>query len=163
VDVAIEAAWADHSVQQAAEMARLGGRLVLVPIVRRIGSPAAIVATYTAGAAGVVALAGSSTPALAVVATVFAGLAIGTGPPLDAVYSAEIFDPSDLGTLMGVQQLLSGVVMALGPLAAGIAFDASGSHATTIALSAAGFVLGAAAIRRVAAGADRRRAAPGGP
>ena len=32
VDVAIEAAWADHSVQTAAEMARLGGRLVLVGI-----------------------------------------------------------------------------------------------------------------------------------
>jgi L-iditol 2-dehydrogenase len=32
VDVAIEAAWADHSVGQAAEMARLGGRLVLVGI-----------------------------------------------------------------------------------------------------------------------------------
>lgn len=32
VDVAIEAAWADHSVADAAEMARLGGRLVLVGI-----------------------------------------------------------------------------------------------------------------------------------
>ena len=32
VDVAIEAAWADRSVEQAAEMARLGGRLVLVGI-----------------------------------------------------------------------------------------------------------------------------------
>lgn len=32
VDVAIEAAWADHSIQWAAEMARLGGRLVLVGI-----------------------------------------------------------------------------------------------------------------------------------
>ncbi|GIV76577.1 MAG: sorbitol dehydrogenase [Litorilinea sp.] len=32
VDVAIEAAWADHSIQQAAQMARLGGRLVLVGI-----------------------------------------------------------------------------------------------------------------------------------
>jgi L-iditol 2-dehydrogenase len=32
VDVAIEAAWADQSVQQAAEMARLGGRLVVVGI-----------------------------------------------------------------------------------------------------------------------------------
>ena len=32
VDVAVEAAWSDHSVQQAAEMARLGGRLVLVGI-----------------------------------------------------------------------------------------------------------------------------------
>ncbi|MCY3572647.1 MAG: alcohol dehydrogenase catalytic domain-containing protein [Chloroflexi bacterium] len=32
VDVAIEAAWADHSVQQAAEMARYGGRLALVGI-----------------------------------------------------------------------------------------------------------------------------------
>ena len=32
VDVAIEAAWADHSVQQAADMARPGGRLVLVGI-----------------------------------------------------------------------------------------------------------------------------------
>lgn len=32
VDIAIEAAWADHSVQQAANMARYGGRLVLVGI-----------------------------------------------------------------------------------------------------------------------------------
>ncbi len=32
VDVAIEAAWADHSVQQAAAMARLGGRVVLAGI-----------------------------------------------------------------------------------------------------------------------------------
>ena len=32
VDVAIEAAWSDRSVQQAAEMARFGGRLVLVGI-----------------------------------------------------------------------------------------------------------------------------------
>jgi L-iditol 2-dehydrogenase len=32
VDIAIEAAWADESVQQAADMARLGGRLVLVGI-----------------------------------------------------------------------------------------------------------------------------------
>ncbi len=32
VDVALEAAWADHSVQQAADMARMGGRLVLVGI-----------------------------------------------------------------------------------------------------------------------------------
>jgi L-iditol 2-dehydrogenase len=32
VDVAIEAAWADHSVQQTMEMARLGGRVVLVGI-----------------------------------------------------------------------------------------------------------------------------------
>lgn len=32
VDVAIEAAWADHSVQQAAEMLRLGGRMVIVGI-----------------------------------------------------------------------------------------------------------------------------------
>lgn len=32
VDVAIEAAWADESVQQAAEMARLGGRMVIVGI-----------------------------------------------------------------------------------------------------------------------------------
>jgi L-iditol 2-dehydrogenase len=32
VDVAMEAAWADHSIQWSAEMARLGGRLVLVGI-----------------------------------------------------------------------------------------------------------------------------------
>ncbi len=32
VDVALEAAWADYSVQQTAEMARLGGRLVMVGI-----------------------------------------------------------------------------------------------------------------------------------
>ncbi len=32
VDIAIEAAWSDRSVQQAAEMVRMGGRLVLVGI-----------------------------------------------------------------------------------------------------------------------------------
>jgi MFS family permease len=81
-----------------------------------------------------------------------AGLAIGAAPPLDAVYSAEVFDATALGTLMGIQQLLSGIVMAIGPLAAGIVFDATGSHAFTIALSAAGFVGAAAAIARAAAG-----------
>lgn len=30
VDIVFEAAWADHSIAQAAEIARLGGRLVLV-------------------------------------------------------------------------------------------------------------------------------------
>jgi L-iditol 2-dehydrogenase len=34
VAVAIEAAWADHSVEEAAKMTRLGGRLVLVGIPR---------------------------------------------------------------------------------------------------------------------------------
>jgi MFS family permease len=131
--------------------AQLGGRLILVPVVRRIGSPAAIVATYVAGAAGVVALAGSSNPAFAVAATLLVGLAVGAAPPLDAVYSAEVFDPVGLGMLMGAQQLLSGVVMALGPLVAGIAVDATGSHTTTIVLSATGFAVAAAAIRRVAA------------
>jgi predicted MFS family arabinose efflux permease len=129
---------------------QLAGRVVLVPVVRRIGSSRAIVLTYLAGAAGVVTLAGSRVPAIAVAATVLTGVAIGTGPPLDAVFSAEVFDPGALGTLMGVQQLLAGMVMAVGPLAAGIAFDASGSHATTIVLSLAGFLLGTAAIARVA-------------
>jgi L-iditol 2-dehydrogenase len=35
VDVAIEAAWGDETVGQAAEMARLGGRVVLVGIPRK--------------------------------------------------------------------------------------------------------------------------------
>lgn len=44
VDVAIEAAWADESVAQAAEMARLGGRLVVVGISggNRLELPASI-------------------------------------------------------------------------------------------------------------------------
>jgi L-iditol 2-dehydrogenase len=39
VDVAIEAAWADHSIEEAGEMARLGGRVVLVgiPLDDRLG------------------------------------------------------------------------------------------------------------------------------
>jgi L-iditol 2-dehydrogenase len=32
IDVVFEAAWSDHSVEQAVEMARLGGRVVLVGI-----------------------------------------------------------------------------------------------------------------------------------
>lgn len=32
VDIAIEAAWADHSIAQAVEMARLGGRVILAGI-----------------------------------------------------------------------------------------------------------------------------------
>jgi MFS family permease len=132
--------------------AQLGGRLALVPVVARIGTPRAMTGTYLIGAAGAVVLAWAGSPAAAVAYTVLAGLAIGAAPPLDAVYSAEVFDAAILGTLMGIQQLLSGLVMAVGPFLAGVVFDATGSHAFTIALSAAGFAGAAAAIARAAAG-----------
>ena len=80
-----------------------------------------------------------------------AGLSIGAAPPIDAVYSAEVFDDEGLGTLMGVQQLLTGMMMAIGPLVAGLAFDATGSHAVTITLAAIGYGLAALAIRRAVA------------
>ena len=51
---------------------------------------------------------------------------------------------------MGAQQLLSGAVMATGPIIAGIAFDVTGSHAVTVTLSGTGFVAAAVMIRRVA-------------
>jgi MFS family permease len=132
--------------------AQLAGRLALVPIVARTGTSRALVGTYLIGAGGAVVLAWSGSPAAAVAYTVLAGLAIGAAPPLDAIYSAELFDGAALGTLMGIQQLLSGIFLAIGPLAAGIVFDASGSHTFTIVLSAAGFAAAAAAIATAAAG-----------
>jgi MFS family permease len=138
-------------------LAQLGGRLLLVPAVRRAGPVRVLVGTYFLGAAGVIALTWSAVPAAAVVATVLAGLAVGAAPPIDAVYSAEVFDPAGLGTLMGVQQLLAGVVLAVGPFAVGHAFDVTGSYSIGIVASAAGFAAAALIIGRVGALAAAER------
>ncbi len=129
---------------------QLGGRLIVVPVVRRIGSAPTMIGTYLIGAAGAAILLWTDNTAVAVIYTVAAGLAIGVGPVLDAVYSAEIYDSTRLGTLMGAQQLLSGMVMAIGPIIAGVAFDITGSHAITVTLSAIGFTAAAFMIGRVA-------------
>ena len=64
---------------------QLGGRLIVVPVVRRVGSAPAMVGTYLVGAAGAGILLWTDSTAIAVIYTVAAGIAIGVGPVLDAV------------------------------------------------------------------------------
>ncbi|MDX1690723.1 MAG: MFS transporter [Acidimicrobiia bacterium] len=127
-------------------LTQLVGRIGLVPVVERTGIGRAYAATLMMGGAGALALAWSGSFVAAAAYVVLAGVAIGAASALDAMYGAEVYDPSGLGTLMGLQQLLAGTAAALGPVVSGFVFDATGSHAFTIGLSVAGFALATLAI-----------------
>ena len=138
------------------------GRVGLIPVVERIGVGTAYALTLLVGGVAAIVLSASSVVTAAVSYVILAGIAIGAASALDAIFGAEVYEPSDLGTLMGLQQLLAGTAGALAPFIAGLVFDAAGNHAFTITLSACGFA--AATIMILATDrAMRRREAPGPP
>ena len=116
---------------------QLFGRIGIIGIVNRIGARQALMGAYGFTAAGVVLLlAGGWLPA-ALVFAVLVGTGVGAVSPLQAIYGTEVFDPDDLGTLMGVQQTVASFAAATGPIAAGLLADATGSLVPAIVLGAA--------------------------
>ena len=118
----------------------LPGRALLAVVVRRTGATAALGGAYLTMAVGTALLLGGSgafAPAYAVVT----GIAYGSLLPLQALVAAEVFPESRLGTLMGAQQGLNGLVAAAAPVSAGLLLDRTGSYTTLIAVASVGFVV----------------------
>jgi MFS family permease len=114
-----------YSVEGAAG---LGGRLLLGVLADRYGAKTVIVAGLLVQALAAGAFLHASRLAeFYAVAAVF-GLAYGGVMPLYAVLAHGYFGPRIMGTVFGAAIMLSTLAMALGPLAGGWVFDASGGY-----------------------------------
>jgi MFS family permease len=117
------------TIYSAEGLAGLGGRIALGLAADRFGAKRVIIAALLvqALAAGAFMFV-TRLPEFYMVALVF-GFAYGGVMPLYAVLAHEYFGPRIMGTVFGAAIMLSTLAMALGPLAGGWIFDASGGYA----------------------------------
>ncbi len=127
--------------------AQLGGRLPLMPLVRRFGVANSLRVAYAAIAVGSVALAFSGNQVLAATYAVFAGFGIGAVSPLIGMHSKNVFGRPSMGTAMGLVSLVFLGASAVGPVGAAWLSASSGSRALPISISAAIMVAAALVIR----------------
>ncbi|MDH4308666.1 MAG: hypothetical protein OEX04_14450, partial [Acidimicrobiia bacterium] len=80
----------------------------------------------------------AGTVAMAALAMLAIGLAIGAQSPLVGIRGREVFDEKILGTALGTVTLGSFVAGAAMPVAAGALVDATGSRLAAVALGAVG-------------------------
>lgn len=127
--------------------AGLGGRLLFGVLADRLGAKPVLVAGLLVQALAAAAyLRVNQLDGFYVVAIIF-GMAYGGTMPLYASLARDAFSPRILGTVLGAASLLSGLGMALGPLAGGWLFDRFGSYAwmyigsMMVGLAAAGIAL----------------------
>jgi len=116
------------TIYSAEGLAGLGGRILLGLAADRFGAKRVIIAALLvqALAAGSFMFASRLTD-FYMVALVF-GFAYGGVMPLYAVLAHEYFGPRIMGTVFGAAIMISTLAMALGPLAGGWIFDASGGY-----------------------------------
>lgn len=127
--------------------AQLGGRLPLMPLVRRFGVASSLRIAYSAIAVGALALAFSGNQILAATYAIVAGFGIGAVSPLVGMHSKNVFGQASLGTAMGTVSLVFHLATAVGPVAAAWVVDATGSRAIPVAASAAVVAAAALAVR----------------
>lgn len=127
--------------------AQLGGRLPLMPIVRRLGIAGSLRLSYVMIALGSIALAFAGTPLLAAAYALLAGFGIGAVSPLVGMHSKDIFHGAGLGTAMGLMNLVFQLSNAIGPTGAAWIAEGTGSRSIPIVISAL-IVLSAALVVR---------------
>ena len=127
--------------------AQLGGRLPLMPIVRRFGVANSLRIAYGAIAVGSIALAFSGNQWLAATYAVAAGFGIGAVSPLIGMHSKNVYGEASLGTAMGLVSLVFHAANAVGPVAAATVSDATGSRAIPVAVSGGIMVVAALVVR----------------
>ena len=128
--------------------AQLGGRLPLMPLVRRFGVAKTLRISYAAIAVGSLALSVSGSPLLAAAYAVFAGFGIGAVSPLVGMHSKNVFGQASMGTAMGLVSLVFHVANSIGPVAAASLSTSAGSRAMPVAISAVLLALAALVVRK---------------
>jgi len=112
--------------------AQLGGRLPLMPIVRRLQTTGALRLAYGSIAVGAVLLAFAGNPWVAAAFAVVAGFGIGASSPLQGMHARLVIGSSSLGTAMGLLSLAFMVIGSIGPALAGTIATATGSRAIPV-------------------------------
>jgi len=116
---------------------QLGGRLPLMPLVRRLGVPNSLRLAYVAIGAGALALAFAGNHVLAAAYAVLAGFGIGAVSPLVGMHSRRVFGVESMGTAMGLVSLGFMLANAVGPVVAAWVAEMTGSRALPVGISAA--------------------------
>lgn len=111
----------------------LPGRAGAAALTHRIGTVGALRLVYFVLAAGTVALAGGAAWAWAFV--IVTGLTFGSLSPLQGLHAADLYGRRRIGTLLGMQQVILGAAMAVGPLALGATVDLTGGYGTLVLIA----------------------------
>jgi MFS family permease len=111
----------------------LPGRAGAAALTRRIGIVRSLRLVYLVLAVGTAALAGGVGWAWTFV--VVTGLAFGSLSPLQGLYAAELYGRRRIGSLLGMQQVVLGAAMALGPLALGATVDLTGGYTVLVVVA----------------------------
>jgi MFS family permease len=127
---------------------QLLGRIPLPAVIERMGAGSALRWAYALTAVSAVLLLGAGNLVVAGGFTLVAGVAIGALAAAEGIYAAEVVDEETLGTQLGVQSLLRGLGAAVGPVAAGVLVDATGSRVTALLFAAVASGVAAAALTR---------------
>jgi MFS family permease len=121
----------------------LRGRAGAASLTNRVGVVTALRIAYVTMSFGTVALVAAGSIAWVWLFVVLNGLAFGSVSPLQGLYSAALYGPRRIGSLLGMQQVVFGTASALGPLLLGYTVDATGSYVVLL-LAATALQLGAA-------------------
>lgn len=111
----------------------LPGRAGAAALTRRTGTVRALRLVYLVLAVGTAALVGGVGGAWVFV--VVTGLAFGSLSPLQGLYAADLYGRRRIGTLLGMQQVVFGAAMALGPLVLGATVDVTGGYGVLVLLA----------------------------
>jgi len=127
--------------------AQVGGRLPLPPLLTKLGTRSTILIALGVALAGALLLLGSHNIMLAIGYGLLAGVSLGALSTLQGIYTNELVGGENLSLLMGAQQAVFAVGSALGPVIAGVIFQAADSYTPVVLLTATGFLLSALVLR----------------
>jgi MFS family permease len=117
---------------------QIPGRLLLTPLVSRLGLSGTMAVCYGAAATSSLALLfAQGTPWATPLALYFAavgGMSLGLLSPLHGLFQAELYGDRYLGTLTGVSTVIGGLAQALGAWLAGVAADRAGGYVLPLAM-----------------------------
>jgi MFS family permease len=121
----------------------VGGRLVMGAVSDRVGRRPAIAGALIAQALAFVGFAAAQTLQPLIVTAIAFGVSYGAVSALFPALMGDFFGPEHVGTLVGFVFALAGSLAAWGPLAAGLAYDATGGYGIVFTLAAAANVVAA--------------------
>lgn len=130
-------------------VAGIGGGLLAGPVASRVTSRRAFAGALAMQAVAVLLLGNAATPLEASGAALLYGLPFGAAIPLGNTVVADLFGRRALGTIRGSIEPAQLPMMALGPLAVSVWFDASGSYGGPVVFVAVAFALAALALLAV--------------
>ncbi len=114
----------------------LPGRAAAATVTARVGVVNALRLTYVTMTIGTLALIAAGSIAWVWLFVVLTGVAFGSVSPLQGLYSAELYGQRRIGTLLGMQQVVTGFASAIGPFALGFTIDATGGYTTLLVIAA---------------------------